>query len=223
MTIAENLTRIKSTLPPGVKLAAVSKTHPVEDIVEAYSTGHRCFAENKAQELSAKHPLLPADIEWHFIGHLQTNKVKYIAPFVSVIHSVDSLRLLQVINAEALKSSRIIDCLLQFHIAGEETKFGLSYVEAMELLESKGYRSMQNIRIAGVMGMATFTDDQNQVRKEFRQLKSFFDRLKTDCFSDDPHFREISMGMSDDYQIAIEEGSTLVRVGSSIFGHRSYL
>ena len=223
MTIAENLTRIKSTLPPGVKLAAVSKTHPVEDILEACSTGHRCFAENKAQELSAKHPLLPSDIEWHFIGHLQTNKVKYIAPFVSMIHSVDSLRLLQVINMEAQKSARTIDCLLQFHIAGEETKFGLSYEEALELIESKEYRSMQNIRIAGVMGMATFTDDQNQVRKEFRQLKTFFNRLKTACFPDDIHFCEISMGMSDDYQIAIDEGSTLVRVGSSIFGHRSYL
>ncbi len=223
MTIAENLTRIKNTLPPGVKLAAVSKTHPAQDILEAYSAGHRCFAENKAQELSAKHDLLPADIEWHFIGHMQTNKVKYIAPFVSVIHSVDSLRLLQVINKEAQKYERIINCLLQFHIAGEETKFGLSYEEATELLESKDYQSLENTRISGVMGMATFTDDQNQVRKEFRQLKSFFGQLKTAFFSDDPHFCEISMGMSDDYLIAIEEGSTLVRVGSSIFGHRSYL
>jgi len=223
MTIPENLTRIKNTLPPGVKLAAVSKTHPVEDILKAYSAGHRCFAENKAQELSAKHALLPADVEWHFIGHMQTNKVKYIAPFVSMIHSVDSLKLLQVINKEAQKYERIINCLLQFHIAGEETKFGLSYQEATELLESKDYQSLENISISGVMGMATFTDDQNQVRKEFRQLKSFFDQLKTAFFSGDPQFCEISMGMSDDYLIAIEEGSTLVRVGSSIFGHRSYL
>ena len=222
MSIAENLIRIKNTLPAGVKLAAVSKTHPVEDILEAYSAGQKCFAENKAQELAAKQPLLPEDIEWHFIGHLQTNKVKYIAPFVSCIHSVDSLKLLQIINKEAGKCQRVIRCLLQFHIAGEETKFGLSPEEALELLNAQEYKDMGNIRIAGVMGMATFTDDTALVRQEFRQLRHYFNSLKEDFFSGDPGFCEISMGMSDDYLIAVEEGSTIVRVGSSIFGARSY-
>ncbi|MFZ5429957.1 MAG: YggS family pyridoxal phosphate-dependent enzyme [Bacteroidota bacterium] len=222
MTIAENLIRIKNSLPAGVKLAAVSKTHPVEDIMEAYATGHRCFAENKAQELSAKQPLLPSDIEWHFIGHMQTNKVKYIAGFVTLIHSVDSLKLLQVIDKEAFKNNRVIACLLQFHIAEEETKFGLSPDEALEMLHSTAFAGLKNIRIAGVMGMATFTEDTGQVRREFRQLKSIFDRLKREYFAEDPGFCEISMGMSDDYRVAVEEGSTLVRVGSSIFGARSY-
>ena len=222
MSIAENLIRIKNTLPSGVKLAAVSKTHPAEDILEAYSTGHRSFAENKAQELSSKYALLPHDIEWHFIGHLQTNKVKYIAPFVSLIHSVDSLKLLQVINREAQKCNRIIPCLLQFHIAGEETKFGLSPEEAIHLLDTKEYLDMGHIRISGVMGMATFTDDREQVRQEFRQLKNYFNLLKEKYFAADSGFCEISMGMSDDYPIAVEEGSTLVRVGSSIFGARNY-
>lgn len=222
MTIADRLNRIIQNLPEGVRLAAVSKTHSPEEIMEAYQAGQRCFAENKAQELAAKYPVLPADIEWHFIGHLQTNKVKYITPFVAMIHSVDSLRLLQAINREANKNDRIIPCLLQFHIAGEETKFGLSPEEADYLLRSAEFRVLQNIRIAGVMGMATFTEDWQQVRTEFRNLKNIFDRLKRDFFSEDPHFREISMGMSDDYSIAIEEGSTLVRIGSSIFGARNY-
>lgn len=222
MTIADRLNRIIQNLPEGVRLAAVSKTHSPEQIMEAYQAGQRCFAENKAQELAAKYPVLPADIEWHFIGHLQTNKVKYITPFVAMIHSVDSLRLLQAINREANKNDRIIPCLLQFHIAGEETKFGLSPEEADYLLRSAEFRVLQNIRIAGVMGMATFTEDWQQVRTEFRNLKNIFDRLKRDFFSEDPHFREISMGMSDDYSIAIEEGSTLVRIGSSIFGARNY-
>jgi PLP dependent protein len=222
MSIAENLQKIKSSLPSGVKLAAVSKTHPAEDILEAYATGHRCFAENKAQELASKYPLLPKDIEWHFIGHLQTNKVKYIAPFVHCIHSVDSLKLLQVINREAEKNERIIDCLLQFHIAGEDTKFGLSPEEAEGILKSGEYKDMKNIRITGVMGMATFTEDTVQIRKEFRQLRNYYNQLKENYFADDHGFCEISMGMSDDYLIAIEEGSTLVRVGSSIFGARSY-
>lgn len=222
MLIADNLTKIKNSLPAGIKLAAVSKTHTVEEILEAYSTGHRCFAENKAQELGAKYPQLPGDIEWHFIGHMQTNKVKYIAPFVALIHSVDSLKLLQTINKEAIKNKRTIPCLLQFHIAEEETKFGLSLEEAEELLNAETFKALNNIQIAGVMGMATFTDDLNQVRREFRQLKSIFAQLKEKYYNHIPDFREISMGMSDDYQIAIEEGSTIVRIGSSIFGSRVY-
>jgi PLP dependent protein len=222
MSISENLIKIKNALPARVKLAAVSKTHTVEEILQAYSTGQRCFAENKAQELSTKYPQLPGDIEWHFIGHMQTNKVKYIAPFVSVIHSVDSLKLLQTINKEAAKNKRTIACLLQFHIAEEDTKFGLSLEEAEGLLVSEIYATLHNIRVAGVMGMATFTDDLNQVRREFRHLKSIFDNLKEKYFRKDPAFCEISMGMSDDYQIAIEEGSTIVRIGSSIFGSRVY-
>lgn len=205
-----------------MKLVAVSKTHSVEEIMEAYQTGQRCFAENKAQELSAKQPLLPSDIEWHFIGHLQSNKVKYIAPFVSLIHSVDSLKLLQVIDKEASKNGRTISCLLQFHIAEEDTKFGLDIEEAEEILESKAYRELKNISIAGIMSMATFTDDYDQVRREFRHLKAIFDQLKGKYFAHDPAFREISMGMSDDYEIAVSEGSTLVRIGSSIFGARIY-
>lgn len=222
MSIAENLHRITKTLPSGVKLAAVSKTHSVEEIMEAYQTGQRCFAENKAQELSAKQPLLPSDIEWHFIGHLQSNKVKYIAPFVSLIHSVDSLKLLQVIDKEASKNGRTIPCLLQFHVAEEDTKFGLDIEEAEEILESEAYHELKNISIAGIMGMATFTDDYDQVRREFRHLKAIFDQLKGKYFAHDPAFREISMGMSDDYEIAVSEGSTLVRIGSSIFGARIY-
>lgn len=222
MTIADRLNNIIQNLPEGVRLAAVSKTHTPAEIMEAYQAGHRCFAENKAQELAAKYQELPADIEWHFIGHLQTNKVKLIAAFVAMVHSVDSLRLLQTINREAEKNDRIIPCLLQFHIAGEDTKFGLSLLEAGSLLRSEEFLEMQNIRIAGVMGMATFTEDWQQVRKEFRNLKNIFDHLKRDFFAEDPHFREISMGMSDDYTIAIEEGSTLVRIGSSIFGTRNY-
>lgn len=205
-----------------MKLVAVSKTHSVEEIMEAYQTGQRCFAENKAQELSAKQPLLPSDIEWHFIGHLQSNKVKYIAPFVSLIHSVDSLKLLQVIDKEASKNGRTISCLLQFHIAEEDTKFGLDIEEAEEILESKAYRELKNISIAGIMGMTTFTDDYDQVRREFRHMKAIFDQLKGKYFAHDPAFREISMGMSDDYEIAVSEGSTLVRIGSSIFGARIY-
>lgn len=222
MSITENLQRITQTLPTVVKLAAVSKTHSVEEIMEAYRAGQRCFAENKAQELSAKHPLLPSDIEWHFIGHLQSNKVKYIAPFISLIHSVDSLKILQAIDKEAAKNGRNISCLLQFHIAEEDTKFGLSIEEAEEILASPAYREMQNVTIAGIMGMATFTDNHSQVHREFRHLKEIFDQLKGKYFAHDPAFREISMGMSDDYEIAISEGSTLVRIGSSIFGARIY-
>ena len=222
MTIPENLIRIKNSLPENVKLAAVSKTHTVEEIMEAYRAGQRCFAENKAQELAAKQPMLPGDIEWHFIGHLQTNKVKHIAPFVSLIHSVDSLKLLQTVNREAAKCNRTISCLLQFHIAEEESKFGLTLTEARQIVWSSEFRNLDNISINGVMGMATFTDDLHQIRREFRQLKEIFNTLKTEFFSNSSVFREISMGMSDDYRIAIEEGSTIIRVGSSIFGMRNY-
>jgi pyridoxal phosphate enzyme (YggS family) len=222
MTIANNLINILGRLPKGVKLAAVSKTHSVDEILEAYSTGHRCFAENKAQELATKYPLLPQDIEWHFIGHLQTNKVKFIAPFVSLIHSVDSLKLLKVINKEAIKNNRIIPVLLQFHIAEEQTKFGLNIEEAGELLAHKELKALNNIIISGVMGMATFTEKQDQVRREFKQLRMYFKRLQLDYFQNSPEFCEISMGMSDDYLVAIEEGSTIIRVGSSIFGARDY-
>lgn len=220
MTIAANLIEIKSSLPKGVSLVAVSKTKPLADILEAYNTGQRIFGENKVQELADKFNQLPKDIEWHMIGHLQTNKVKYIAPFISMIHSVDSLKLLSEINKEALKNNRTINCLLQFHIAEESTKFGLNIDEAISVLQSSEYSGMMNVRIKGVMGMATFTDDNEQVRKEFAHLKDIFKKLKESFFSDDPEFSEISMGMSDDYQIAIEQGSTVVRIGSTIFGSR---
>lgn len=222
MSIATNLQKVLATLPSGVRLVAVSKTHPVEEIKIAYASGQRLFGENKAQELSAKYSLLPPDIEWHFIGHLQTNKVKYIAPFVSVIHSIDSLKLLMAINKEAAKNSRVIEGLLQFHIAGEETKFGMNLDEAIGLLESEERNLCHNVRLTGVMGMATFTDDSAQVSQEFQQLKAIYDSLKSRYFPGDLAFREISMGMSDDYPLAIAHGSTLVRVGSSIFGERSY-
>lgn len=204
-----------------VTLVAVSKTHPPERILEIYHQGQRIFGENRAQEMLEKQATLPADIEWHLIGHLQTNKVKLIAPFVRMIHSVDSLRLLEEIDKQAAKAGRTIDCLLQFHIAQEETKFGLDEAEARALLSSDTFRQMKNVRICGVMGMATFTDDEAQVRREFRLLKRIFEKLKQEFFSENPHFREISMGMSGDWRIAVEEGSTMVRVGSLIFGERS--
>lgn len=218
--IKENLKKIESTIPEGVKLIAVSKTKPVEDLREAYDAGQRVFGENKALEMRDKHAVLPEDIEWHFIGHLQTNKVKYIAPFVAQIHSIDSLELLQVVNKEAAKHERVIDCLLQFHIATEETKFGLNMQEAEALMPHLG--ELPNVRIVGVMGMATNTDNQAQVRDEFRTLKGIFNTLKNKYFASNPEFLEISMGMSGDYPIAIEEGSTEVRVGSAIFGARNY-
>ena len=221
--IKENLERIKATLPEQVTLVAVSKTKPVSDLQEAYDAGQRIFGENHALEMRDKHEVLPNDIQWHFIGHLQTNKIKYIIPFVTLIHSIDSANLLEAVNKEAKKHDRIVDCLLQFHIATEETKFGLDLDEARQLLSSDAFREMHNIRICGVMGMATFTDDTEQVHNEFRNLKSIFDTLKHDYFAEQPQFKEISMGMSDDYPIAIEEGATLVRVGSKIFGVRNYL
>lgn len=222
MSISENINSINKTLSAGVKLVAVSKTKPNEAILEAYNAGVRIFGENKVQELTNKYETLPKDIKWHFIGHLQTNKVKYIAPFVELIHAVDSLKLLKTIDKEAAKNERIINCLFQFHIANEETKFGLSHDEANTLLDSDEYQKMQNIRICGVMGMATFTVNTEQVRNEFRLLKNIFDKLKDRYFADNEYFKEISMGMSDDYLIAVDQGSTMVRIGSTIFGHREY-
>ena len=218
--ISSNIKSILLQIPSSVKLVAVSKTKPVPDILEAYNTGHRLFGENRVQELLQKKDLLPADIEWHLIGHLQSNKVKYIAPFIGMIESVDTFRLLKVIDSEAGKISRIIDCLLQVHIAEEETKFGFSMNEIFEMVESKEFKILDHIRICGVMGMATFTDDNSQIRKEFRFLTCCFNELKTKYFSANPYFREISMGMSGDFLIGISEGSTIVRIGSLIFGDR---
>lgn len=222
MNIKENLDRISKTLATGVQLIAVSKTKPVSDIEEAYEWGQRDFGENRPQEMAAKHQVLPADIRWHMIGQLQEKNVKYIASFVTLIHSVDSLKLLQKIDREAGKYNRVIDCLLEFHIAREETKAGLQYEEAVEILESEAYRALTHIRITGVMGVATYTDDQTQIRKEFRQLHTWFEQLRERYFAEQAYFKELSMGMSEDYPVAMEEGSTLVRIGSSIFGNRSY-
>lgn len=203
----------------GVRLVAVSKTKPATDIQALYDLGHRDFGENYVQELSEKAAQLPADINWHFIGHLQSNKVKYIAPFVHLIHGVDSFRLLQEINKQAVKNNRIIDCLLQVHIAREETKFGLDEQELRQILEEPALSQLNNVRVRGLMGMASFTDDQDAVRSEFRYLKELFQRLSPKFGS---AFNELSMGMSSDYNIAVEEGSTMVRVGSLLFGARSY-
>ena len=202
-------------------LVAVSKTKPNEAIMNLYAQGQRIFGENRVQELVEKYEALPKDIEWHLIGHLQTNKVKYIAPFVQMIHSADSLKLLKEINKQAAKHERTIDCLLQMHIADEMTKFGMNESEVVDLLNSMEFKNMQNVRITGVMGMATFTNNEVQVRNEFRQLTSIFNQLKRDFFVDDEAFKEISMGMSGDYQIAVEEGSTMVRIGSLLFGART--
>ncbi|MCW0481957.1 YggS family pyridoxal phosphate-dependent enzyme [Gaoshiqia sediminis] len=222
MGIAENIRKIKDALKEGVCLVAVSKTKPDADLLEAYGAGQRVFGENKVQELVQKYESLPKDIEWHFIGHLQTNKVKYIAPFVGMIHGVDSLKLLKTIDKEGRKAGRKIACLLQFHIAEEETKFGLDLAEAREILTSDEFTQLEFVEIRGVMGMATYTNDTEQIRREFRQLKSIFNQLKQEFFVGRDSFSEISMGMSGDFPIAVEEGSTMVRVGSSIFGDRQY-
>ena len=222
MSVSENIKKIRHSLPGQVQLIAVSKTKPAEVLMEAYHIGQRAFGENKVQEMVAKYEMLPNDIEWHFIGHLQTNKVKYIVSFVHLIHGVDSFKLMKAIDKEAGKVNRIIPCLLQFHIAEEESKFGFSMDEATEMLNSVEFKTLENISISGVMGMATYTEDENQVRKEFSNLRGFFDHLKAGYFSGFPGFKEISMGMSGDYPIAIEEGSTMVRIGSTIFGERSY-
>ena len=215
------LEKIQAELAPtNTKLIAVSKTKPHAAIMELYQQGHREFGENRVQELVEKYEALPKDIKWHLIGHLQTNKVKYIAPFVHLIHSIDSEKLLREVNKQAKKQERMIDVLLQFHIAEEDTKFGLDLEEAKAILTGDKYREMQNIRICGVMGMASFVEDKAQVRKEFHQLKDIFDQLKKDYFSTTDSFKEISMGMSGDYLLAVQEGSTMVRVGSLLFGKR---
>ncbi|CCH55497.1 alanine racemase domain protein [Fibrisoma limi BUZ 3] len=217
--IADNIQRIETKINDRAKLIAVTKTKPVPLLQEAYDAGCRRFGENKVQEMVEKQPLLPADVEWHLIGHLQTNKVKYIAPFVALIQSVDSLKLLQEINKQALKHERVIDCLLQIHIAQEETKFGLSADEVESLLNDAQLDALANVRIIGLMGLATNTDDEGQVRQEFRGLKALYDRLAT-IRRPNVVFSELSMGMSGDFDIAVEEGSTMVRVGSAIFGAR---
>ena len=221
MSIAENLLSIKNKLPEHVTLVAVSKTKPVSDLMQAYDAGQRIFGENKIQEMTEKWEQMPKDIEWHMIGHVQTNKVKFMAPFVKLIHGVDSLKLLQEINKQALKNNRIIDCLLQIYIAEEETKFGLDEEEVTALLNSEEVKDMKNIRIIGLMGMATFTENHEQIKKEFTHLKSIFDKLKT-LKTENCQLNTISMGMSGDYELAIDCGSTMIRVGSSIFGNRNY-
>jgi pyridoxal phosphate enzyme (YggS family) len=218
MSIAENLLSIKNNLPKGVTLVAVSKTKPVPDLMEAYEAGERVFGENKIQEMAEKWEQMPKDIQWHMIGHVQTNKVKFMAPFVSLVHGVDSFKLLKEINKQAAKNDRVIDCLLQMHIAEEETKFGLDQEELNNLLASTEFQEMKNVQIKGLMGMATFTDNQNQIKKEFTQLKSIFDDLSNN--DELQHCTILSMGMSGDYEIAIECGSTMIRIGSSIFGKR---
>lgn len=221
MQIASKLQKIKDNIPESVKLVAVSKTKPNEIIMEAYEAGQRVFGENKTQDLIRKYPELPQDIEWHFIGHLQTNKVKYLVPFIAMIEAVDSLKLLKEINKQASKIDRNIKCLLQFHIASEDTKFGLDLSEAEQILDSEQFAQLHNIHICGVMGMATYTDEETVLRKEFSQLRSYFNILKDKYFHKDKAFKEISMGMSDDFLVAIDEGSTIVRVGTAIFGARN--
>ncbi len=220
--ISEQIKSIQESLPEGVRLIAVSKFHPNEAILEAYKAGQRLFGENHVQELTAKHESLPSDIEWHFIGHLQTNKVKYIAPFVSLIHGIDTPKLLKIVDKEGAKVGRVIPCLLQIHIATEETKFGFSREECLEMLSSGIISELQHVQICGLMGIATNTNDEAQIREEFHTLHSLFEELKESYFKDAPTFKELSMGMSDDYPIAIEEGSTLIRVGTKIFGERDY-
>lgn len=222
MSIASNIRRIESELPPGVKLVAVSKFHPAGMIREAYEAGQRVFGESKAQELTAKQAQLPGDVEWHFIGHLQTNKVKYIAPFIHTIHSVDSLNLLQEVDKQAARWERNIRVLLQVHVAAEDTKFGLTPQACEDLVRSEAFAACRHVTVCGLMGMATNTGDTEQIRREFRTLHSLFGRLKERYFRNDPAFTELSMGMSHDYRLAIEEGSTLIRVGSLIFGDRTY-
>lgn len=222
MSIKENLLTVKADVPEDVELVAVSKYHPVESLQEAYDAGQRIFGESHVQELTAKEAVLPKDITWHFIGHLQTNKVKYIAPFISLIHAVDTVKLMKEIDRQAAKVGRTIQCLLQMHIAQEETKFGFAPEELKAMLAEGEWKEMKNIRIVGLMCMATNTDDEEQVRAEFRYARSVFEEVKSTCFAQDEDFRELSMGMSGDYQIAIEEGSTMVRVGSKIFGDRVY-
>lgn len=217
MSISEKIKSFKEQLPDGVTLVAVSKTKPVSEIMEAYNTGHRIFGENKVQEMESKWQEMPKDIEWHMIGHVQRNKVKYMAPFVSLIHSVDSKRLLKEINKQAKKEERMIDCLLQIKIAEEDSKFGLDKDEALELLASEAFQKYENVNVIGLMGMATFTDDEKQVANEFQKLEDLYNNIK-----DEYKFTKLSMGMSGDYKIALEKGSNVIRVGSAIFGERNY-
>ena len=221
MSIQDNLHSIKAKLPENVTLVAVSKTKPISDLMEAYEAGQRIFGENKIQEMSEKWEVMPKDIQWHMIGHVQTNKVKYMAPFVSLIHGVDSLKLLQEINKQAQKNNRVIDCLLQMHIAEEETKFGLDEKELNDFLDfvQNNKEELQNIRVVGLMGMATFTDNQEQIKKEFTHLKTIFDMVNQ-LPTSNIQLLTLSMGMSGDYKVAIDCGSNMIRVGSSIFGGR---
>lgn len=221
MSISENIYSIKKKLPSGVKLVAVSKFHSEAVVGEAYDAGQRIFGESRMQEINQKHALLPPDIEWHFIGHLQTNKVKAIIPYIHTIHSVDSWKLLQEIDKQAFNIQKQICCLLEIHIAQEDAKYGFTYDDCRDLLSAGEWKNLKCAYIGGMMGMATNTDDNDLIRKEFRSLKLFFDEIKNEYFTGDVRFSEISMGMSDDYMIAMEEGSTIIRVGSSIFGHRS--
>lgn len=222
-SIQENLKEILATLPTHVRLVAVSKYHPVEALQEAYDAGQRIFGESKVQEMTQKHEVLPKDIEWHFIGHLQTNKIKYMAPYVAMIHGVDSFKLLNEINKQAAKVGRTIPCLLQIHIAQEESKFGFSFNECREMLDQRDWEHLNNICISGVMGMATNTDNPEIIQREFHSLANFFQEIKETYFMENKQFKEISMGMSDDYLLAIEEHSTLIRIGSKIFGNRLYI
>tara|TARA_Y100000815_G_scaffold179521_1_gene163552 strand:- start:926 stop:1594 length:669 start_codon:yes stop_codon:yes gene_type:complete len=221
MSVKDNLKHIKSQLPEHVTLVAVSKTKPVSELMEAYDAGQRIFGENKIQEMAEKYEQMPKDIQWHMIGHVQRNKVKYMAEFVNLIHGVDSFKLLKEINKQAEKYDRIINCLLQIKIAEEDSKFGMSKNDAASLLQSDEFAALKHIKIVGVMGMATFTDDMMQIIKEFNNLKSAFDSLKS-WQTENCHLETVSMGMSGDYQWAIESGSTMVRIGSSIFGPRNY-
>jgi len=220
-SISDNLQKIKDSLPENITLVAVSKTKPVKDLLEAYNAGQRIFGENKVQEMTKKWEQLPIDIQWHMIGHVQTNKVKYMAPFVSLVQGVESLKLLKEINKQAAKNDRIIPCLLQIHIAKEETKFGFDTEEVTTILETDTFKSLQNIKVVGLMGMATFTQDKNQIEKEFQQIKTFFDTLKLKQETQNLKLEILSIGMSGDYKIAIKNGSTMVRVGSAIFGERN--
>lgn len=222
MTISENLKKFNKELPNNVTLIAVSKTKPVSDLMEAYNTGQRAFGENKIQEMEAKWQEMPKDIEWHMIGHVQRNKVKYMAPFVSLIHAVDSLKLLKEINKEAEKNDRTINCLLQIKIAEEDSKFGMDEADAAKLLSSEELKKLQNVKIVGLMGMATFTDDEKQISEEFQKLKKIYDQFRIQSRNFGTELKILSMGMSGDYKIAIENGSNMVRVGSAIFGERNY-
>ena len=222
MNIADNLQQVLNELPDGVRLVAVSKFHPNEAIEEAYRSGQRVFGESKVQEMTAKYESLPKDIEWHFIGHLQTNKIKYIVPYVALIHGIDSYKLLVEVNKQAEKAGKVVNCLLQLHIAEEETKFGFSFEECRDMLAEGEWKTLSNIQLCGLMGMATNTDDNEQIEKEFCSLSSFFKEVKDSWFADTEAFRELSMGMSHDYHQAIAAGSTLIRVGSKIFGDRTY-